>query len=702
MHGPFLFHFNALMYLLFGATDYVSRIGPALAGVIVVMSPWFLRGERLLGRVGALIASVLILVSPAIFYYSRFIRHDLYALAGTAFLFIAIVRYVEKPEARWAILGGAMIGFLMTTKEVSFIVLFIFAVFLAIAIAARSAPILLGVAAVAAVLYGIGVLVLRSFGMPELPGIPWSDPNGQQIFDFVVELIQHPLVVLALGVFLLALAASLWILDRRRLPGEGWIESTVGSAETGTTSAALRELLSRRRPLWIALAAGFMIYTIFYTSLFTNLVGMASGTAGALGYWLGQHDVQRAEQPWFYYALLIPQYEFIAVLLLPVSLGWLAWMAYRGWRGRGAVRLDHRFYVRGFLVFWTLGIMAVLSAAGEKMPWLSVHIAYPMTLLAAAVVSDAVNQLVLRWRAFPGRTGRAELIYGLTVAALLTCAFLTLAWASAGPYLETDNRLLRAIRPEAADNWWLLVYWPWAALLLVTGIAIWLLGRRRALSTFLLTLTLGLIFAQVHTSWRMSYQEGDTPRDMLIYVQSTPDVTRVIGQLQDLSQDLHGDMSLEVWYDSGTQWPLNWYLRGFDQRRFFGNAITDDVNPPVVLVARENVNADMEKKLEGYTYQEYPMRWWFPEEESYRRFAYAPELNNEARQNYQDDREPPFSAVDVIASAARSIWSMHEPQQQAEIFRLVAFRDSPAPFYAYRFRVYVRDDLVRYFDDLRY
>ncbi len=55
----------------------------------------------------------------------------------------------------------------------------------------------------------------------------------------------------------------------------------------------------------------------FYTTLFTNMPGLASGTVGALGYWLGQHDVQRAEQPWFFYLLMLPQYEFVGVTALP-------------------------------------------------------------------------------------------------------------------------------------------------------------------------------------------------------------------------------------------------------------------------------------------------------------------------------------------------------------------------------------------------
>ena len=133
MHGPFLFHTNALAYLLFGATDYGSRIVPATAGVILVMVPYLLRGRNLLGRWGALVASLFLLWSPSILYYSRFIRHDIYTLLGALLLFVAIVGYIDRPERRWPVLGGLATGLMVTNHEIGYVVLVIFAVFFALA-----------------------------------------------------------------------------------------------------------------------------------------------------------------------------------------------------------------------------------------------------------------------------------------------------------------------------------------------------------------------------------------------------------------------------------------------------------------------------------------------------------------------------------------------------------------------------------------
>ena len=120
MHGPFLFHMNALIYTLLGASDASSRFSAALFGVILVALPILLRGERHLGRWGALTASTLFLISPALLYQSRYIRHDIFTVVGSLVLFIAIMRYIERPSRGWLIAIGAALGFLLTNHEIVF------------------------------------------------------------------------------------------------------------------------------------------------------------------------------------------------------------------------------------------------------------------------------------------------------------------------------------------------------------------------------------------------------------------------------------------------------------------------------------------------------------------------------------------------------------------------------------------------------
>ncbi len=184
---------------------------------------------------------------------------------------------------------------------------------------------------------------------------------------------------------------------------------------------------------------------------------------------------------------------------------------------------------------------------------------------------------------------------------------------------------------------------------------------------------------------------------MLIYVQTSPQVVRLARDLERLSLELTGGMGLQVWYDSGTQWPMNWYLREFSNRRYFGTTITalPEQPPPVILYSLEFLNPQTDALLRSqYTAIDYPMRWWYPEETTYRAFAIAPELKNPARQNLQTNEPPPFTLADVLRSIWRSIASAREPEQQAKLFRLVALRELPSPIGSYRFRLYLRNDLV--------
>ena len=702
MHGPALFHLVALAFLLFGSSDFASRIPAALFGVALVLMPALLRDERLLGRWGALIASLLLLCSPSILYYSRFIRHDIFALAGTALLAIAILRYLERPERRWLITGLATIGFLLTTHEVTYILIALFIAFLGIAMAFRVAPALFWVAGAGLVAEGILISVLHRLGVAPLPAIPWENPSWPMVRAFLVALLVHPLIVGTAGVLLLCILAALWVLNRARQPGEGWIDGLLGQAPPGSVAYALHTALRDQTGLIAGITIALAIFVTLYTSIFTNLGGLLSGTFGAIGYWLGQHDVQRGEQPWFYYLLLTPQYEFIAVLLFPIGILLVVAQAMRALiRGH---ELSSRWRLRAFLAFWSLGILAALSWAGEKMPWLVVHIALPLTLLAASLLGSLAEYLVRHWAHWETRQRRLAVGLAGLSGLLLAAWFFAFAWASAGPYTTVQNQLQRVPRPEALAHW----RWLWLPLLLLLVLTLALSIDRR-LRQFTLGVALGctaiLLLAQIHVGWRLTYRQGDVPLDMLVYVQTSPQVVQLTHELETLSHETTGGMGLDIWYDSGTQWPFNWYLREFPNARYFGTSLSSlPAQPPsIILYSLEFLTPQTDTLLRSrYTVIEYPMRWWFPEEQTYRRFAIAPELKNPARQNYQTSQPPPYSAGDVLRSVWSSIASLAKPDEQAKLFRLVMYRELPAPIGSYRFRVYIRNDLVPYFDQLHY
>ncbi|MCX2727462.1 TIGR03663 family protein [Thermomicrobium sp. 4228-Ro] len=701
MHGPALFHLDALAYLLLGSSDWASRVPAALFGVVLVLLPVLLRGDRFLGRWGALAASVFLLVSPSVLYFSRFIRHDIFAVTATVLWFVCFLRYVERPERRWIVLFLITGAFMLTTHEVTFVSAFILVTFVALAFAARVAPIVLATSGMALTAFGLLLVLFDRLGVPGPPPIPWENPTREAIATFTIRLLTHPITLAAIGIGLLWILWSWRLVARSKPAGQSWNDWLSQAAPPGSIARALGNAWSDRAGLAWGASIGLALFVTLYTSLFTNLGGLASGTFGALGYWLGQHGVQRGEQPWFYYLVMMPQYEPVAVLAFPIGVAAAVWGGLR--TVLGGAPFPRRWQTGAFLVYWSALMLAVLSWAGEKMPWLVIHISVPMCLLAGLLAGQLLERLEDAWRIWRLSQRHVALALALLTVLLLAQWYLAMSWLTAGPYDSTTGVPLRTVRAGSAE--WLRLAWipllVAVILLLATAVD---RGWRPYGRTLALAWIAALMLFQVHAGWRVTYREGDVPRDMLIYVQTSPHVVQLTRDLERLSLELTGGMGLEVWYDSGTQWPMNWYLREFPNRRYFGTTISalPEHPPPIILYSLEYLRPETDTLLRGtYTAFDYPMRWWYPEETTYRAFAIAPELKTPSRQNLQTNEPPPYSLLDVLRSVWRSIATAREPEQQAKLFRLVTMRELPSPIGSYRFRVYVRNDLVPAFREAR-
>ncbi len=79
----------------------------------------------------------------------------------------------------------------------------------------------------------------------------------------------------------------------------------------------------------------------------------------------------------------------------------------------------------------------------------------------------------------------------------------------------------------------------------------------------------------------LAYQHPDVPIEMATYVQTSPDVTRTVKELNDYSNYATGGTNLKVIYDSFTSWPFEWYLADYKNKQFIGDgALPVDFNPP--------------------------------------------------------------------------------------------------------------------------
>ncbi len=156
----------------------------------------------------------------------------------------------------------------------------------------------------------------------------------------------------------------------------------------GGDGPVIRAFKSISLDAWLTAISIFVVITVvLFSTFFTNPYGIwdpryslmsadRKDILGGLTYWIAQHSVQRGGQPWFYYLLVIPLYEQIAVLF--------------GLAGAVSAIFSRSLF-KTFLVWWAAGSLLLFSWAGEKMPWLSLHITLPLLVLAGMFIGRVIT-----------------------------------------------------------------------------------------------------------------------------------------------------------------------------------------------------------------------------------------------------------------------------------------------------------------------
>ena len=520
MHGPFQFHFNALMYFLFGDNNVTARLQPALLGTAFIGLPYFLRRE--LGRVGAIVAALLLTISPVFLYFSRFTREDMPFAFWSMVCVVGLFGYLRTRQPRWFYIASAGLALAFATKETTYILGFTIVSFF------------------------VGIAALARF------------------------------------------------------------------SELGRS--VLATLRSMRWHVWgIAVLVFLGINVILYTTFFTNSGGFCSmaistesicgQTRGALNYWLDQQEVRRGGQPWFYYLLLLPLYEFIPLIAAIATVVLLP-----------RIRRGVFFW---FSLWWAVTSLLIYSWAGEKMPWLTVHLTLPLILIAAQGIDWYVGQV--SWQRIWSRQGLWAFGIGLGALALFG-SWVSLGAAGALVPVEAQRLALQRLGVS------LLIAFAVFGMVYMG----WRFGRRVVGPPLLGALALVLGIFYIHTAWMVTYEHGDIPVELLVYVQSSQDDAWVTEEIERIGNQVGKGKEIGILMDNGytetvngqtvshesIAWPFEWYLRDFKNRKYFGRTFPDDVDLtefPVVLVMGPNLEP-IRDSLRDYHGQRYKLNWWHPED----------------------------------------------------------------------------------------
>jgi uncharacterized protein (TIGR03663 family) len=472
-------------------------------------------------------------------------------------------------------------------------------------------------------------------------GLGWQRIKTDRSFDMIILLgtivLPHlsPFIVRAMGA------------DPLDYSQNGMLRTAIVLVPMVLISIGIGLLWNPKR--WLPNAAVFYaIFAIFFTTIFTNGQGFFTGLIGSLGYWLEQQGVRRGSQPWYYYLLVqIPVYEYLTFLGsgLAAAIGIKRiWPALT--RRKAAAEIseldaddlqveyfteddaeaevyeepeDHNEPDLGqrmalpFFGFWTITSFLAYTIAGEKMPWLTFHIALPMILLAGWSIGQLIKNF--QWNLFSVGEDGFQLSNGWSVAGLLI-VFIPSLIGMLGSLLG-NNRPFQGSELTQLNATSTFITALVAVLLSGWGLARalkpWPSGQVSRLGVIIAFGFLTLLTARV--SFIATFVNYDNATEYLVYAHAASPVKEVMEQAEEISRRTSGDLSMVIAYDDDVSWPFTWYLRNYDNSRYYAANPTRDLRDVPIIIVGDNNFSKIEPVVGQAYYQFDYIRMWWPDQD---------------------------------------------------------------------------------------
>jgi len=382
---------------------------------------------------------------------------------------------------------------------------------------------------------------------------------------------------------------------------------------------------------WLKNAALFyVIYIVLYTTFFTNGRGFFTGIVGSLGYWLAQQGVQRGSQPWYFYALIqIPVYEYLAALgtILAVYFGFchkrlVAWASASpadqaaevvshesetpDWMDDAEVEHDEQAIrpvpTLALFLFFSLASLAAFSVAGEKMPWLTVHIALPMLLSAGWGLGYLVDST--DWRRVANRSG----LIALALIPVFLMAFAGALGSILGPNTPFNGNTLENL--EATSNFIFSVLMAAGSLFGILRL-LWNFTGNEILRLFTAGFFVLISVLTIHTSILANYINYDTAKEYLVYAHAARGPKDILEQVEEISRRTTGGKNIVVSYDNDGLYPYWWYFRDYPNHRWYTDKPTRELTDSAVVIAGDANISKVDTILKNdYVHFDYMRLWW--------------------------------------------------------------------------------------------
>lgn len=365
---------------------------------------------------------------------------------------------------------------------------------------------------------------------------------------------------------------------------------------------------------WKNAAIFYVIFFVLYTTVFTNGFGFFTGIVGSLGYWMAQHGIQRGNQPLYYYAFIqIPIYEYLAAAGTCLAF-YFAIKHKKFWfnpneelqpkdlAGNKAQSTHSKpVPVLALLLFWSVASLVTFSFAGEKMPWLTVHIALPMILCAGWSVG-------FLFKLVRGKSSRKQFWILLTFSIIflvLLCNLFIILLGNNPPFSgKTQEQLQRT-------NYFLANI----GILIACGYLIYRFANdwhwHRIAHMILLAFFSLMTILTCRASYFASFINYDYPIEFLVYAHAAPGPKEILAQVEEISKRTTQGLGIKVAYDNNSRYPFWWYFRHFNNRFDYSENPTKSLEEYPIIIAGQPNYAKLDPIVRNnyYTY-EYMRLWW--------------------------------------------------------------------------------------------
>ena len=664
-----VFSLCAIIFVLFAFRRYLGRIGTLLGGFLFLISPYILYYGRYT-RNEAFIELFAVLTFYAFFrYYEKRDNTSLYILAVTTALQFATKEVAYIYTAQLLLFCGFMfleelwkMPWETTKKRADAASIFLVSVLLILG--ALLAASLLGSEEVklpllSLILGGLGVVGILFMIIFTVRALSWKVIRTSPAFNLIVFV--GALILPQLTAFPVSLLGH----DPMDYSASGMLFTGIFLVIFLILSFAIG--IWWNRPVFLKSAAAFyMIFIFFYTTVFTNIHGFFTGIIGGLGYWLSQQSVQRGGQPAYYYALIqLPVYEFAAIagtiLALIIAIRKRKFRTvpgdmlsadpedevitieetpneFSGSFSEGTEISDPDASVRTFedlntaetdaapvqvpaaakagkvkipvllfLLYWDISSLAAYSIAGEKMPWLTVHIAMPLALSAAWGLGYLTE--VLSWKKLFSKNGLLGLL-GLVMAVFALCGISGVFNSFPMPFSGKDLEQLRATFRLITVLLFLA-----AGILMVRHF--WKKWRASTvLEVVSLCIMTILIVLQARTAFVSSFINYDYVNELLAYAHGGPGSKEAWEMIEDIGRRTGQGKSIGVAYDNDVNYPFWWYLRDYTNKKYFGeDNPTRDLRNYDIIAANTSKESRLEPIVKDSYYRYEYIRLWWPNQD---------------------------------------------------------------------------------------